>query len=154
MFLQLAPVTKVTLGKQISARDIINLFHATTNVTALSLEFNVRHITDVLTALTLGGQSNEILLPELDTIWVQTFLPRGCGAFAIPALVNMAASRSPGNTGAYGVAPLREVLLDTAGDPTTLRVDLNAVLEQWSHKIDMPRITCDRLKKSSRYMVL
>ena len=107
-----------------------------------------------LATLSLRGGSDEILPLELDTIWVRAFSPHGREASTIPALLKMAALRSPGDTDAYGVAPLREVLLDTAGDPTTLRVDLNAVLERWSDKIDMPRITCDRLKQSSRYMVL
>jgi len=140
MFLQLAFVTKLTLGKEISARATINLFRAMTNVTTLSIEFSIVHIADVFAALTLGGRTDETLLPKLDAIWVQT--SSICGhevsnvVSIMAALVKMAASRSPSDAGPFGLAPLREVLLDTID--TTLRADFNAILEQWSHKTDMP----------------
>ena len=110
MFFQLAPATKLTLGAQVSAQNIINLFRATTNVTGLSTEFDVLPSTDGFTALALGGGSNEILLPKLDMIWVEMSSTYGREASAISALVKMAASRSPSDAGALGVVPLREVL--------------------------------------------
>jgi len=154
MFLQLAPLTKLTLGAQISAHDTINLFRATMNVTTLSIEFDALRTVDIFTALKLGSGSDEVFLPKLDTIHVTACPSSGYERFPITALVRMATSRSPSAPGASGVTPLREVLLDTADDPATLRADFSAVFELWSHKTDMPRIRCDRLNRRSRYTLL
>jgi len=153
-FLQLVPVTKLTLGAQISAHDINNLFRATRNVTTLSIEFRVSYTLDVFTALTLGAGSEEILLPKLDTIHVTSCPSSGSERFPIAALARMAMSRSPSALGALGVTPLREVFLGTTDDPATLRADLSAVLELWSYKTDMPRIRCGRPKRRFRYTFL
>ena len=118
---------------------MINLFRAMTNVTTLSIDFDVLHITDVFTALTFRGGYDEILLPKLDTISVRALMtPSSEASSALAALLKMAASRSPGDAGALGVVLLREVLLSTADNPISLRVDFNAVLEQWSYKTKMP----------------
>ena len=126
-----------------------------TNVTTLSIEFDVLLLkTDVFTARTLEGGSNEILLPKLDTISVQPLPTYGQNASTIAALVKMAALRSPSDAGASGVTPLREVHLSTTDDLTTLRADPNAALERWGYKIAMPRITCDYLKQRCRHTFL
>ena len=79
MFLQLATATKLaTLGPQLSAHNIINLVRPTTNVTFLSIEFNILPSTNVFTALTPGSGSNKILLLKFDTIWIETSLTYGC----------------------------------------------------------------------------
>jgi len=57
----------------------------------------------------------------------------------------MVASRSPSGAAPFGVAPLQEVCVAESVDRLkTLKPDLDAVLEQWGHKTDMPRVRYER----------
>ena len=116
-----------------------------------TLKLDNFHVTDVFTLLTLRRGYDEIFLPKLDTTYVNGCASRGADQLPITAFVKMAMSRSPSASGASGVAPLREVFLSTRDDPTVLWADLNAVLEQWSYKTDMPQIRCDRYADACSY---
>ena len=150
MFRQLGSITTLSLGERIAAPDMINILRGTTNVTVFKVQVEDGH-REVFKALTLtgGSENEEILLPKLGVMYVRTSPGRRCGSepFAVAAFVEMVASRSPGGVRPLGVSQLRDICVCILGeDPNTLKADMDAVLEQWGHKRDMPQVQYEERK--------
>jgi len=148
MFRQLARIATLSLGNQFAPRDMIHLLRQTKNVTAFRVvvdRFDRGNTEFLLKALTLGGRSDdEVLLPKLVVMRLRINTLGRRKLLVVTRFVKMVASRSPSGVEALGVAPLREVWVDIPAFPNTLKVDMDAVLEQWGHKTDMPHIRYER----------
>ena len=141
IFRQLASITTLSLGEHIAALDMINILRAANNVTKFQVEVEDGH-GEVLKALTLTRESEnqEVLLPKLRVMHVRTCPRSDSEPFAVVAFVEMVASRSPSGVEAFGVAPLREVCLAIPEYSDMLVAEVDALLEQWAHKADMPQV--------------
>ena len=141
-FPQLAPISTLSLEGHIDTPDMINILRETKNVTTLKVEFEDGH-GEVLKALTLGEEDEEVLLPKLGVLHVRMCSHHLCEPFAVVDFVGMVVSRSPSGAAPLDVAPLREVWVGVetrAYGANTLKADLDTVFEQWSHKTDMPLV--------------
>jgi len=144
MFRQLAPITTLSLGVYIAAPDMINILRETRNVKMFKVAFWDHG--EVVKALALGdgSEGKKVLLPKLGMMRVRTCFRHGCEPFAVAAFVEMIASRSPSGAAVLGVIPLQEIGVDIPSSSNTLKADMDAVLEQWGHKTDMPHIQYER----------
>ena len=112
-----------------------------------TVDITLTHLTTfsmVLKALTLIDESKDkkVLLPKLGMLRIRTCYRRECEPFAVVAFVEMIASRSPSSAAVLGVVPLREIGLGTGipSSSNTLKANVDAALEQWAHKTDIPHI--------------
>jgi len=141
MFRHLAPITTLSLGGHIDPPNMIDILRQTKNVTTFKVEFGVGH-GGVLKALTLD-EDEEVLLPTLSVLHVQ-MCAHHCEPFAVVDFVEMVASRSPTGATPLDVTPLQEVWVGIPAYINTLKEELDAVLEQWGHKADMPRVQYEK----------
>ena len=145
IFRQLAPITTLSLGGHIYCLDMIDMLCETKNVTTFEVEFAQGH-GEVLRALTLG-EEHEVLLPKLSVLHVRLCSGYLYEPFAMVNFVQMVASRSPGGPAPFGVAPLQEVWVEEPIGPVNtlnLKTEMDAVIEHWSHKTDMPQVRYEK----------